>query len=325
MASYMGCVDVFRAIVPRPDAIVPYPVFPENNFIDGHVIRKLKKLNIAPSGDCAAIPIICGAYILDVIGTLPTADEAKRFFADKRTNKRELLVEELLARPEFADYWALKWADLLRVDREILGHKRAYAYYRWIRESIAANKAVRSICPRVGDGGGPAGRNRWSGEFLQGRYQAGRDREHDFASALLGVRIACAECHHHPYDRWSQTDYFGMQAFFTPVSLRPSARGESIQVQGEPVTKHPRTGEAIQPYAYWRRRCRRRRPAGDRRTVLAEWMTAPSNPFFARNLANRMWKRTSWDAAWSSRSTTCATPIRRRIPELLDSLGEKRR
>src|SRR5206468_3411355 len=106
---------------------------------DVHVANKLKKLNIAPSDLCDDSTFLRRVF-LDVIGTLPTADEARRFLNDKRANKRELLVDELLERPEYADYWALKWADLLRVDRQVLGHKKAYAYYRWIRESFARNK-----------------------------------------------------------------------------------------------------------------------------------------------------------------------------------------
>jgi hypothetical protein len=285
MASYANCVDTFRAIVPRPNVIAQYPAFPENNFIDGHVIRKLKKLNIAPSELCSDNDYLRRIY-LDVIGTLPTADEARRFMADKRANKRELLVDELLNRPEFADYWALKWADTLRVDRQILGHKRAYAYYRWIRESIAGNKPFDQFARELLTAEGPL-EETGPANFYKVVTKPGETAS-TVSQVLLGVRIACAECHHHPFDRWSQTDYFGMQAFFTPVSLRPSARGESVQVFGDPVTKHPRSGDTVQPHAL-ATKMPETAPLGDRRVVLAEWMTSPQNPWFARNLANRMW------------------------------------
>lgn len=285
MASYMNCVDVFRAIIPRPEAIAQYPAFPESNFIDGHVIRKLKKLNIAPSELCDDSTYLRRVY-LDVIGTLPTAEEARRFLADKRANKRELLVDELLERPEFADYWALKWSDTLRVDRQALGHKKAYAYYRWIRESIAKNKPFDQFTRELLTAEGPL-EETGPANFYKVVTKPGETAS-TISQVLLGVRIACAECHHHPYDRWSQTDYFGMQAFFTPVSLRPSARGESVQIQGDPVTKHPRTGDTIQPYAL-ATQMPDKAPMGDRRIVLAEWMTSPQNPWFARNLANRVW------------------------------------
>ena len=285
MASYANCVDTFRAIVPRAESIANYPAFPANNFIDGHVITKLKKLNIAPSELCSDSDYLRRVY-LDVIGTLPTADEARRFLKDKRANKRELLVDELLERPEYADYWALKWADLLRVDRQALGHKKAYAFYRWIRESHAKNKPFDQFARELLTAEGPL-EETGPANFYKVASKPG-DAASSISQVLLGVRIACAECHHHPFDRWSQTDYFGMTAFFTPLSLKPSARGESVQALGDPTTKHPRTGESIFPYALATKMPEKAPPA-DRRGVLASWMTSPENPWFARNLANRMW------------------------------------
>ncbi|MBM3997185.1 MAG: DUF1553 domain-containing protein [Planctomycetes bacterium] len=286
MASYANCVDVFRAIVPRPQAITNYPAFPEYNFIDGHVLRKLKKLNIAPSDLCDDGDFLRRAY-LDIIGTLPSADEAHRFLGDKRALKRELLVDDLLERPEFADYWALKWADLLRVDRQALGHKKAYAYYRWIRESLAKNKPFDEFARELLTAEGPL-EEMGPASFYKVVPKPGETAS-TLTQVLLGVRIACAECHHHPYDRWGQTDYFGMQAFFTPLSLRPSARGESLQSLGDPVTKHPRTGETILPHVLGSSPVANAPGSAERRMVLAEWMTSPKNPWFARNLANRVW------------------------------------
>ena len=320
MASYANCVDTFRAIVPRPDIIAPYPAFPENNFIDGHVIRKLKKLNIAPSEWCDDSTYLRRVY-LDVIGALPTADEARRFRADKRANKRELLVEELLDRPEYADYWALKWADLLRVDRQALGHKKAYAFYRWIRESIAANKPFDQFARELLTAEGPL-EEIGPANFYKVVGKPGETAS-TISQVLLGVRIACAECHHHPYDRWSQTDYFGMTAFFTPIAVKPSARGESIQAQGDPVTKHPRTGAMISSHTPWRRRCPTRPPSGDRRVVLAEWMDFPAGKIRTSpaNLANRMWAhflgRGLVEPIDDVRDTNPASN-----PELLDALAK---
>ena len=285
MASYANCVDTFRAIVPRPDTIANYPAFPENNFIDGLVLKKLKKLNIAPSDLCSDSDYLRRVY-LDVIGTLPTAEEARRFLADKRPNKRELLVDELLDRPEYADFWALKWADLLRVDRQVLGHKRAYAFYRWIRESLATNKPFDQFTRELLTAEGPL-EETGPANFYKVTKKPGETAS-TLSQVLLGVRIACAECHHHPFDRWSQTDYFGMTAFFAPVTVKTSPRGESVLSMGDPVTRHPRSGETIQPYAL-ATTMPDKAPLGDRRIVLAEWMTSPQNPWFARNLANRVW------------------------------------
>ena len=285
MASYLGAVDTFRALVPRPTKIEPYPPFPANNFIDPLVLTRLKHLNIAPSELADDAEYLRRIY-LDVIGTLPTAAEARRFLADQRADKRARLVEELLERPEYADYWALQWADVLRVDRQALGHKRAYAFYRWIRDSIARNKPFDQFAREVLTAEGPLEENGPAG-FYKVAVKPG-EKASSLAQIFLGVRIACAECHHHPFDRWSQTDYFGMQAFFTQLSLKPSAHGEALTIAGDPETRHPRTGELIPPHALGVP-MPAKAPPGDRRLVLAEWMAAPQNPWFARNLANRTW------------------------------------
>ena len=120
MASFMNQMDLFHVAVPRAERIDPYPAVPENNFIDHLVFEKLRKLNIAPS-DLAGDADYLRRVYLDVIGTLPTADETRRFLDDKRQDRRARLVDELLERPEYADYWSLQWSDLLRVDRQALG------------------------------------------------------------------------------------------------------------------------------------------------------------------------------------------------------------
>jgi hypothetical protein len=283
MASYLGAVDTFRALVPRPGTIATYPPWVPNNFIDGLVIARLKLLNIAPS-DLADDAEYLRRVYLDVIGTLPTPAESRRFLTNARPDKRARLVDELLGRPEFADYWALQWADALRVDRQALGHKRAYAFYRWIRASIAQNKPLDRFARELVTADGPLDENGPAG-FYKVAAKPG-DMASSLAQVLLGVRIACAECHHHPFDRWSQSDYYGMQAFFTQLALRPSAHGEALLATGDPQTRHPRTGEPIPPHALG---AAAQTMTGDRRLALAAWMTAPENPWFARNLANRTW------------------------------------
>ncbi len=316
MASFMGAVDIFRAVIPRPEPIANYPKLPENNFIDGPVFRKLRKLNILPSELCDDAEYLRRVY-LDVIGTLPTPAEVRRFLADKRPDRRAQIVEELLRRPEFADYWALKWADLLRVDRQALGHKRAYAYYRWIRDSIAANKPydqfVREILTAEGplEGSGPA-------NFYKVVPKPG-EASSTLSQIFLGVRIACAECHHHPFDRWSQADYYGMQAFFAPVAVKNTPRGEVVQATGDPLTKHPRTGATVSAHALGTD-MPAASPKGDRRPRLADWVTTPENPWFARNLANRTWAhflgRGLVEPVDDVRATNPPTN-----PELLDALA----
>src|SRR5262249_49620543 len=152
--------------------------------------------------------------------------EARRFLSDQRPDRRARLVDELFQRPEYADYWALKWADLLRVDRQALGHKRADAYYQWIRPSLAANKPHDHF---FRDGVTAEGllQESAAASFFKVVAKPG-EAASTLSQVFLGVRIACAECHHHPFDRWSQTDYYGMQAFFTPVNVRNTPRGEML-------------------------------------------------------------------------------------------------
>ncbi len=154
MASYMGSVAVFQALVPNARPLADNGSWSEHNFIDRLVYAKLRKLQIQPAELCDDAEYLRRVY-LDVIGTLPTADEARRFLQDKRDDRRARLVDELLERPEFADYWALKWADVLRVDRLTLGHKGAYAFYRWIHERMADNTPLDKFAGQIVTAEGP--------------------------------------------------------------------------------------------------------------------------------------------------------------------------
>jgi hypothetical protein len=267
MAAYLGEVAVFQLMVPRPGEKVKNTQ-PQLNFIDKLVDAKLAKLNIAPSGLCDDAEFLRRVF-LDLTGTLPTASEARKFLADTSKNKRAKLVESLLERPEFADLWALRWADLLRVDRQPLGHQRAHLYYKWIRRSIAENKPFDEFARELVTAEGPVA------EVGPANFFKVMTKPGEIASTVsqvfLGVRITCAECHHHPFDRWKQTDYYGMTAFFS---------------QG--TVNNPRTGKQVFAHALGHE-MPEANPLGDRRLPFAEWMTKPDNPFFARNLSNRVW------------------------------------
>jgi len=285
MANYLGAVSVFRAMIPRSEAVADYPQVLEKNFLDQHVNRQLQDLNIVPSGNCTDADFLRRIY-LDVIGSLPTAIEARAFLSDQRPDRRAQLVKQLLKRPEYADYWALKWADTLRVERLKLGRKNAYAYYRWIRQSFRKNKPFDQFAREVVTAEGPLN------ELAAGHFYKSVGSPKDWASTLsqvfLGVRIECAQCHHHPFDRWSQQDYYGMEAFFAQVKFKQTSRGEAIVAEGAAKTTHPRSGKEVfaHPLAT-------KMPAenntGDRRVELADWMTGAENPWFAHNVANRMW------------------------------------
>lgn len=267
MAGYQGEVGLFRVLVPQPGARNNNSK-PQFNFIDTHVDAKLANLNIAPSEICDDADYLRRAF-LDMTGTLPSPDQTRRFLADKNTNKRHKLIEFLIGQPEYADLWALRWADLLRVDREPLGHVNAFAYYSWIRESIAGNKPLDQFARELVTAEGP-GADVGPSHFFKVVPKPG-DAANTVSQVFLGVRLTCAECHHHPFDRWRQSDYYGMAAFFNPG-----------------VVKHPRTQATIHAHALGTTMPMTAHQH-DKRLVLADWMAQPDNPYFARNMANRIW------------------------------------
>ena len=285
MAIYLGAVNTFVTYIPQATPVVPYPTLPENNFIDTLVHKNLEKLHLLPSQPVNDSDFMRRVYI-DIIGTLPTAQEARRFLTDENPRRRELLVDELLDRQEYAIYWALKWSDLLHVDRAILGHRRAYAFYRWIRDGLAVNRPMDEFARAIVTADGPLDESP-EGGFYKAVVEPG-DRASAFSQVFLGIRIDCAECHHHPFDRWSQQDYYGMTAYFSRVRAESAPTGDALVMDTTVKTIHPRTGEEVsaQPLGGWGSAA----PAdGDLRQRLARWLTAPDNPWFARNLANRTW------------------------------------
>ncbi len=285
MAAYLGEIAVCHVLIPQPGPPAFTSPAPEYNFIDGLIDAKLRKLNIAPSEVVADADYLRRVY-LDVIGTLPTAAAAREFLADERPDRRARLVNQLLQRPEFSTYWAIKWADVLRVDRQALGHKRAYAYYRWIRDSLAANKPYDQFCREVVTAEGPLAEAPAGGLFKV--LSKPGEAASTLSQVFLGVRIECAQCHHHPFDRWSQSDYLGMQAFFTQVGFKGAGDAEVLLAAGDAPSIHPRTGQTVLAHALGMA-SPDAQPAGDRRLLLAAWMTSPDNPWFSRNFVNRIW------------------------------------
>lgn len=284
MSAYQDCSAIFSVLVPRPD-VPTKQGSPALNEVDRLVDAKLQKLNIVPSPICDDATYLRRIY-LDLIGRVPTPAESRAFVASTNPEKRRIVADGLFKRPEYADYWALKWSDWLRVDRQALGHSGAYAYYKWIRDSFAANKPMDQFARELVEANGLTSEHP-AAQFYRVAKDPG-DAAAMLSQALLGVRIECAKCHHHPFDRWSQDDYFGMQAFFVPLAFKSSSRGEILLATKTDVTKHPRSGATIFAHALGTP-MPDANPEGDRRQVLSNWLVAQGNPYFARNIANRTW------------------------------------
>ena len=285
MARFHGQMAIFQASIPRPGAPVASDGQKGFNAIDTHVDENLRRMNLLPSGLADDSEFVRRVY-LDVIGRLPTGAEARRFLEDKGEGKRARLVDALLELPDYTDFWALKWSDLLRVDKLALGAGGAYSYYSWVRESVAANKPLDQFAKELLLAEGPLSEQP-AGYFYKVVKKSG-DMAASTSQAFLGIRITCSECHQHPYDRWTQRDYHGMRAFFEQVRMKKAGDEEALVTEGNPQIRHPRTKELVNPYPLGTK-MPEAAPEGDRRRVLAEWMVASENPFFARNLANRFW------------------------------------
>ncbi len=269
------------------------------NDIDRHVFAKLRTLRIQPSDLCSDNVFLRRAY-LDAIGTLPTAVETRHFLADGRPNKRALLIDALLQRPEFADFWALKWADLLRSEEKVLDRKGVLVFQKWIRQSIAEGKPLNEFAREL-----IAGRGSTYAEPAANFYRALRDpqaRAEAVAQVFLGMRMQCARCHNHPFEQWTQTDYHSLAAFFARVQYRVvennrKDRLDKHEFDGEQIVYLDRESEVTHPRT--RRgaaaavsRCRDARSSpsdADRLRPSPIGWPNPNNTFFARAQANRVW------------------------------------
>jgi hypothetical protein len=301
MVRYLGKVAVFRATIPLHVPLDKFPQHTPANFIDRHVFAKLKLLGVPPSDLCSD-----GEFLrrvsLDITGTLPTGPEAEKFLADKDANKREKLVDQLLERPAYASYFALKWCDILRNRKsgEVgLGGSsaRTLAFHGWVREHLAKNRPydqlVREIITAKGSVVGEAAQPGVGWYHVLRTPQALVD---DTAQAFLGTRLQCAQCHHHPYEKWSQDDYWGLAAFFARVQTTPVKNDLPKDGRGLLTLAVARDGKVTSPKGktYTQPRVLGGEeltipPGADPREKLAEWMTSPDNPFLARALVNRYW------------------------------------
>lgn len=288
MVRYMGHIAVFNAAIPLGAEVEKLPM--EKNFVDKAVFANLKELGIPPSEVCDDATFI-RRVTLDVAGRLPTEEESKTFLASTSPKKRDEWVENLLASPEYADFFAAKWTAVLKNRRDDASDIVSnFAFHAWVRDSLLANKPydqfVRELLAATGTviGNPPVA---W-----YKRVKEPKNQIEDVAQLFLGVRMQCAQCHHHPFERWSQDDYYSLSAFFSQVGRKPSdTRGEDMifHKRGMATATNIKSGVALKPAALGDA-VPTIAPDEDPRLKLADWMGNPKNPFFARALVNRYWK-----------------------------------
>ncbi len=287
-AWYLSRIAV--ATVTAPYEGTPPEVFAKEkkaNFIDEQVLRKLQDLNLPPSPAATDEEFLRRTF-LDTVGTLPSADEARAYLADTSEGKRARLIESLLKRPEFIDYWSYKWSDLLLVSSKRLTPTAMRSYYGWVREQVAANTPWDQLARKVVTATGSTLENGAANFY----------RLHDdpmlmsetVSVVFLGMSINCAKCHNHPMEKWTNDQYYGMANLFARVRTKnasgdgnfvvfTAAEGDIAQpLTGRPQPPRPLDGQAIPADS-----------TADRRLAAADWLVSKDNPYFARAIANRVW------------------------------------
>jgi len=294
MARFLEKFAVCNVLIPMPER-VPQQVYadlPRQNFIDGLVYDKLQRLGLTPSDPAPESTFLRRAY-LDVIGRLPTPAEARTFLTDASPDKKANLIDALLQRPEYADFWANKWADLLRPNPYRVGIKAVFNLDAWLRDAFRQNKPYDQFVRELLTAKGSTFRN---GATVVFRDRREPDEITPMVSQLfLGVRLECAKCHHHPFEIWGQDDFYSLAAYFGRVGhkgtgLSPPISGgeEFVTVAAKGDVKHPVTGKVLPPKPL-AGLAPTLDPDRDPREALADWVTSPDNPFFAKVVVNRVW------------------------------------
>jgi hypothetical protein len=287
MARYATFTVGAQVLVVPEQLDFAFPDVPAINYIDERVHAKLRKLRIAPSELCADHEFIRRAS-LDIAGVLPGRAEVEAFVADPDPAKREKLVDALLARKEFVELWVMRWAELLQIrSGNNFSYKSALLYYSWLQEKIAGNVPIDQIVRELLAASGGTFKNPAT-NFYQVETDTLKLAENT-AQVFLGMRLQCAQCHNHPFDRWTMDDYYSFAAFFSRIGRKPAEDPRETVVfgKGDGEMQHPVDKRNMAP----------RFPGGDapdvgerdRRAVLAEWLASPDNPHFARHLANLVW------------------------------------
>lgn len=289
MAQFMGQVGVFNAIVPHGAPLTEIPGFTPRNYVDRLAMEKWKKLGLVPSPPCDDATFLRRAT-LDVCGRLPTSDEVREFLADEAGDKRAKLIERLLESPDYPAFFALRWSAILRNSQLAGANQAAYAFHNWIKDSIAKNQPydefVRGVVACSGEWQDAPAIN-W---LWQNRDDQLHQTTADVAQVFLGTRLQCARCHHHPYERFSQEDYYGLAGFFTRLGRKSFGEPPPYFASASPTTgeRSPLTDKTPEP-KYLDGEYAKFSAEEDPRQALVDWMAKPDNPLFAKALVNRLW------------------------------------
>lgn len=326
MSRYMNLIGTTHVAVPLPGQVSPdfYAKLPRRNFIDDLVWKKLQSLGITPSPPCDDAKFLRRVH-LDLIGRIPTPEEARGFLQDQSPDKRARLIDALLERPEYADHWATKWADLLRPNPYRVGIKNVISYDQWIRNQFRKNRPYDQFVHDLITAKGSTWENGATVLFRDRREPA--EMTTLVSQLFLGIRLECAKCHHHPFEKWGQDDFYSLAAYFARTSfdgvgLSPPISGgeELIVTAASGQVTHPLTGAAL-PARPLFGEALKLSPDDDPREALAQWITSEKNPYFARVIVNRVWAdlmgRGIVDPVDDLRATNPPTN-----PELLEELAK---
>jgi hypothetical protein len=287
---YSNLVAICRITSPLANALEPklFARTARSNYIDDLVLQKLAALRIPPSPACTDPEFIRRAF-LDTTGTLPEPEAVQRFLADQAPDKRARLIDDLLERPEFVDYWAYKWSDLLLVSTRKLSQQAVWAFYQYIRQSVAENKPWDRFAREISTASGSTLRHGAANYFVL--HKDVSDLTEATSITFLGMSITCCRCHNHPLEKWTQDQYWSMANLFSRVALKNGEHEGDIDVQSQRAgdVAHPRRGVAMPPTPLDGKPLSLE-SSTDRREYFADWLTAPANPYFARAVINRVWR-----------------------------------
>jgi hypothetical protein len=292
LVRYEGKFVAVPVTVLNPNPGFAWNNLPQHNYVDELIDAKLKRLKILPT-PAADDAEFLRRVSLDLIGLPPTPEELRAFVEDKTDSltKRSRMVDRLIARPEYVDHWTLKWGDLLQVSRRYLGDKGMWEFREWIRGAIAQNKPYDQFVYELLTARGSSYENP-AANFFRVTRNAKASMEKT-TQLFMGVRLVCTQCHDHPFEKWTQNQYYEMTAFFGSVGLKPGFQsGDEIvyDKREEYEIKHPKTGRVVAAkYLVASIGAPPIPNTSERREALVEWLTSKDNPFFARAIANRVW------------------------------------